>query len=210
MRVKMTDRIPSAAPKADRRRPLLTVVATALLAAIAYVLMLLEFPLLPSASHLKMDFGDLPAVLGGVLFGPVCGVAVELVKNLLEMLTKGLGTQMGFGNLQNFLVGCAFVLPYTLLYRWLERKNCRPAVRLTVPALVGLVSILVVGFLSNLVVAPLYLRFFLGQVLSQELVVSYAVVSLPFNALKAAILSVVLVPLLTTAIQPIRRAIHLG
>ncbi|HIW73699.1 MAG TPA: ECF transporter S component [Firmicutes bacterium] len=206
----MTDRIPSAAPKADRRRPLLTVVATALLAAIAYVLMLLEFPLLPSASHLKMDFGDLPAVLGGVLFGPVCGVAVELVKNLLEMLTKGLGTQMGFGNLQNFLVGCAFVLPYTLLYRWLERKNCRPAVRLTVPALVGLVSILVVGFLSNLVVAPLYLRFFLGQVLSQELVVSYAVVSLPFNALKAAILSVVLVPLLTTAIQPIRRAIHLG
>ncbi len=205
----MTNKLQSGKAQTGRR-PLLVAVATALLAAIAYVLMLLEFPLLPSAPHLKMDFGDLPAVLGGVLFGPACGVAVELVKNLLEMLTKGLGTQMGFGNLQNFLIGCAFVLPYTLLYRGMERKNRPVAVRFLVPAVAGIAVMLVVGFLSNLVVAPLYLRLFLGQALTQELVMGYAVVSLPFNALKGVILGVVLVPLLTAAIKPIRRAIHLG
>ena len=205
---KMTGKLQAQTPK-TRRSPLLTAVATALLAAIAYVLMLLEFPLLPAAPHLKMDFGDVPAVLGGVLFGPVCGVAVELVKNLLEMLTKGLGTQMGFGNLQNFLIGCSFVLPYTILYRWAERKNRHVVVRFLVPALAGIAAMLAVGFLSNLVVAPLYLRLFLGQALSGELVLSYAVISLPFNALKGVILGVVLVPLLTGAVKPIRRAIHL-
>ena len=77
-------------------------VATAMPSAVALVLMLLEFPLLPAAPYLKMDFSDVPAVLAGVLFGPVYGVLTELLKNLLEMLIKGIGTQMGFGNLQNF------------------------------------------------------------------------------------------------------------
>ena len=44
-------------------------VATAMLSAVALVLMLLEFPLLPAAPYLKMDFSDVPAVLAGVLFG---------------------------------------------------------------------------------------------------------------------------------------------
>ena len=43
-------------------------VATAMLSAVALVLMLLEFPLLPAAPYLKMDFSDIPAVLAGVLF----------------------------------------------------------------------------------------------------------------------------------------------
>ncbi len=190
-----------------KRDPFLLTVATAMLAAIAYVLMLLEFPLLPTAPHLKMDFSDLPAVLGGVLFGPVCGVAVELVKNLLEMLTKGLGTQMGFGNLQNFLIGCSFVLPYAILYRGMERKSRPIVARLILPAAVGMVAMLVVGFLSNLVVAPLYLQLFLGQSLSGELVMGYALISLPFNALKSVILGILLAPLLAAALRPIRRAL---
>lgn len=36
-----------------------------------------------------MDFSDIPAVFGGVLFGPAYGVLIELIKNLLEMLLKG-------------------------------------------------------------------------------------------------------------------------
>lgn len=98
-------------------------VATAMLSAVALVLMLLEFPLLPAAPYLKMDFSDVPAVLAGVLFGPVYGVLTELLKNLLEMLIKGIGTQMGFGNLQNFLIGCSYVLPFTLIYRRGKKKE---------------------------------------------------------------------------------------
>ena len=90
------------------REPLVMMVATAMLSALALVLFLLfEFPLLSAAPYLKMDFSDIPAIFGAVVFGPVCGVMVELIKNLLEMMVRGLGSQMGFGNIQNFLLGCA-------------------------------------------------------------------------------------------------------
>ena len=71
------------------REPLVMMVATAMLSALAVVLFLLfEFPLLSAAPYLKMDFSDIPAIFGAVVFGPVCGVMVELIKNLLEDVYK--------------------------------------------------------------------------------------------------------------------------
>lgn len=105
------------------REPLVMMVATAMLSALALVLFLLfEFPLLSAAPYLKMDFSDIPAIFGAVVFGPVCGVMVELIKNLLEMMVRGLGSQMGFGNIQNFLLGCAYLLPLPLFSR-IKKEN---------------------------------------------------------------------------------------
>ena len=182
-------------------------VATAMLSAVALVLMLLEFPLLPAAPYLKMDFSDIPAVLAGVLFGPAYGVLTELLKNLLEMLIKGLGTQMGFGNLQNFLIGCAYVLPFSLLYRRGEKKGNRPAATVSLAAAVSIFTMLIVGFLSNLAVAPLFFAVFLGDPLGEGEALAAAAVSLPFNLIKGAILvvlSVLLVKLLLKA-KPVQR-----
>ena len=109
--------------KSPSRNPLVVTIATAMLGAIAFVLMMLEFPLPLFVPYLKMDFGDVPAVLGAVLFGPWCGIAVELIKNLLEMLVRGLGTQLGFGNLQNFLIGCSYMLPLALIFRRSEKRR---------------------------------------------------------------------------------------
>ena len=178
-----------------KRLSLPALVATAMLSAVALVLMLLEFPLLPAAPYLKMDFSDIPAVLAGVLFGPVYGVLTELLKNLLEMLIKGIGTQMGFGNLQNFLIGCAYVLPFSLLYRRGERKGSRPAATVALAAAVSILTMLVVGFFSNLVVAPLFFALFLGDPLGEGEALAAAAISLPFNLIKGAILVVLSVPL---------------
>jgi len=58
----------------EKARGLMTrLVSVAILSAVALVLYLLEFPLLPAATYLKMDFSDIPAVFGGVLFGPAYG-----------------------------------------------------------------------------------------------------------------------------------------
>lgn len=109
-----------------------------MLAAISLVLyLLLEFPMLPAAPYLKMDFSDVPAAFGAVMFGPVCGLSVELIKNILEMLIRGMGTQMGFGNLQNFLIGCAYVLPYALLYRRMEGREIPAVWKMTLPCAAG-------------------------------------------------------------------------
>ena len=189
------------------RHSLTRLVSVAMLSAVARVLYLLEFPLLPAATYLKMDFSDIPAVFGGVLFGPAYGVLIELIKNLLEMLLKGFGTQMGFGNLQNFLVGCAYTLPFTILYRMMERREWNRVKGLILACVSGVAVMLVVGFFSNLAVAPLFFRFFLNNPLTPAAAMAAATISLPFNALKSVILSVILAPLLPLALPPVRRAL---
>ena len=54
-----------------------------MLSAVSFVLFLFEFPVIPSLGHLKLDFSDVPAMVSGVLFGPVSAVVVELIKNLI-------------------------------------------------------------------------------------------------------------------------------
>lgn len=187
-------------------RPLTKMAATAMLSAIALMLYFWEFPLLPAATYLKMDFSDIPAVFGGVLFGPLCGVLIELIKNLLEMLLKGFGSQMGFGNLQNFLVGCAYTLPFTILYRLAERWEWKRIVGVLLASVTGVAVMLVVGFFSNLAVAPLFFRFFLNDPLGPGQAIAAATISLPFNALKSVILSVILALLLPLVLPSARRA----
>ena len=73
-----------------------------LLGAIAVVLMYFDFPIpfLPFP-WLKIDLSDIPALMGAFAFGPMSGVLIELLKNLLILIVKGTGT--GFvGEMANF------------------------------------------------------------------------------------------------------------
>ncbi len=88
----------------------------AMLSAVAFVLMFLEFPipaLIPP--FIKMDFSDLPALLGAFALGPVYGIVIELVKNLLHILIKGTSSA-GIGELFNFICGAAFAFVAGLIY----------------------------------------------------------------------------------------------
>ena len=61
----------------------------AMLSAVAFILMFIEFPipmLIPS--FVKMDFSDLPALLGAFALGPVYGVVISFMKNLLHIVIK--------------------------------------------------------------------------------------------------------------------------
>ena len=88
---------------------------TAMLGAVATVLMMLEFPipfLIPP--FVKMDFSELPALLAAFSMGPISGVAVCLIKNLINLLFTTTG---GVGELCNFLMGVCFVLPAGWIYK---------------------------------------------------------------------------------------------
>ena len=56
----------------------------AMLGSIATVLMQFNFPLPALPGFLKIDFGEIPAVLAIMTMGPVAGIAVELIKNILH------------------------------------------------------------------------------------------------------------------------------
>ncbi len=95
----------------DRVRML---VVTAVLAAVSSVLMMFSFsvPLMPP--FISMDFSELPAVIASFSFGPLWGVAVCLVKNLVNVTMTSTG---GVGELSNFLLGATMTLTAGLLYR---------------------------------------------------------------------------------------------
>ena len=107
---------------------------TAMLSAIAFVLMFLDtaVPIMPS--FIKLDLSELPALMAAFALGPVWGVIVCLIKNLLHLLMTTTG---GVGELSNFILGAAFVLPAGLIYH--HKKTKKNAI---IGALVGSVIIL--------------------------------------------------------------------
>lgn len=85
----------------------------AMLAAVAAVLQFIEISIPIMPSFVKLDLSDLPALLGSFALGPVWGVVIQLVKNLLHL---PFGTSAGVGELCNFLLGGVFVFAAGLVY----------------------------------------------------------------------------------------------
>ena len=111
--------------------------------AISFVLMFFEFPLFFAPSFYKFDFSDIPALIGGFACGPMVAVMIEFIKVTLNILIQG--TTSGFvGEIANFVVGAAFVVPATIIYRF--KKTRKVAL---ISCLVGTVCIALVGALLN-------------------------------------------------------------
>jgi riboflavin transporter FmnP len=143
----------------------------AILTAIALVLFFLEIPIIPPMY--KLDFSNIPVLLGGFAMGPVAGLIILLMKNVLEMIIKGLGPTMGIGNLADFLTGAAYLLPATLIYRQRKTKQ-----RAMVGMGVGAVSQTVLAIFFNwLVMIPFYMSAYHMDIAK---IVGYATKVLPF------------------------------
>lgn len=92
------------------------ITVTAIMSAVAAVLQLLEFPipfLIPT--FIKFDFSELPALIASFSMGPLSGVLVCLIKNVVKLLTSASG---GIGELANFLIGMFFVGTAGLIYKY--------------------------------------------------------------------------------------------
>jgi riboflavin transporter FmnP len=122
---------------------------TAMLSAIAFILMFLDFSVPVMPAFIKMDLSELPALIGTFALGPACGIMVCLIKNLLHLFMTSTG---GVGELSNFVLGVAFVLPAGLIYK--HNKSKKSAV---IGAFVGAICMALISFPSNLfVVYPIY------------------------------------------------------
>lgn len=104
-------------PAARQSTSARNITVAAMLSAVAFLLMFLEFPipmLIPS--FIKMDVSDLPALLGTFALGPVYGVVIEFLKNLLHLLIKGTSSA-GAGELCNFTLGAVFAFTAGVIYK---------------------------------------------------------------------------------------------
>jgi len=123
----------------------------AMLGAISTVLMLLEFsvPLVPP--FIKMDFSELPIILGGFIMGPAEGAAIIAIKILLNFVFNG-STTMCVGEVMNFLLSLCYMLPSVLIYHVKRTKKGAILSMLLGTVIVSIASVL----MNYFVMFPVY------------------------------------------------------
>ncbi|WP_369435973.1 ECF transporter S component [Lysinibacillus fusiformis] len=154
------------------------------LSSISIVLMLFNFPLPPFPSFLQVDFSDVPALLAAMTMGPVAGILVELLKNMLDWLLSGSMTGVPVGHMANFTTGVLFIIPVYFCYSKIQRGK-----GLVIGLLAGTVSMAVgMSLLNYVLFLPMYTLFLgmepvKGDALKDMIVLGI----LPFNLVKGVI-----------------------
>lgn len=138
---------------------------TAILAAVAAVLMFLQFSVPVMPGFIKMDVSNFPALIAAYAFGPVSGVGVCLIKNLINLFSTSTG---GVGELSDFILGCMMVIPAGLIYK---RKKTRGGAFLG--SLVGAVCMAGFSLLTNYYITyPIYTKF----MTMEEIIAAYQLI----------------------------------
>lgn len=169
---------------------LLKLIILSLLGTISFVLFFLNFPLPFMPPYLKIDFGEVPALMAALIFSPVAGVIVIAIKNILYLIVGG-GEPVGVA--ANFLAATMFVLPVAFLYHKYK------GVKSIVSGLITGTIVMAIGMsiLNYIVILPVYAWFMGMEEMKIQSVKQFAVLAgiLPFNILKGIIVGCLFVPL---------------
>ena len=168
---------------------------TAMLAAVAGVLMSLEFSVPMMPPFYKVDFSDVPSVIAVFLMGPVSGICVEVIKLLIKLITVGTNT-VYVGELANLIAAFLFVWPLWFLYQKLgaNRKAAVEALLLSI-----VIRTACACFINANITLPLYAKAMslpLDEVIRMVASVNPAIkdlngfiilATIPFNVLKVGL-----------------------
>lgn len=175
------------------------VVLMGMFGALAGVLMLFEIPLLFIAPPFyKLDFSEVPILVGTFTLGPAAGVIMELLKIMIRLVLKPTSTAF-VGEFANFVVGCALIVPAGIIYRL--KKTRKGAM---IGMVTGTVILTVIGVVVNAqVMLPFFSKFYgipLEEIIGMGSAINPAVYNVwtfvlicvvPFNLIKATVVSLV-------------------
>ena len=169
-----------------------------MMSALAAVLMIFEFPLpFIAPSFYKLDRSEIPVLIGAFMMGPVAGIIIEMIKILLNLIMDGTTTAF-VGEFANFTIGCALVVPASIIYR--RHKSRKTAI---IGMIVGSIFMAIAGIFIN---AYVMLPFFSQTVLPMENIIAMGaaihpaidnvltfclLTVAPFNVLKGVLVSIV-------------------
>ena len=189
------------------------ITVTAMLSAISFVLMYFEFPIPIMPAFIKFDFSDLSALIGTFAYGPLCGVIICLIKNLLHLMDSN---SMLVGELSNFILGAAFVIPAGLIYKFKKTKKSALIGGITGAVFMGVFCV----FSNYFIVYPVYYQVampeeaILGMYQAilpsmKSILQSLIVFNLPFTVVKGLI-SVAITMLVYKPLSPILKGRYNG
>ena len=131
------------------QRKLRNLVKVGILAAMSFILMFFQFPIPVAPPFMKVDLADVPALIGGFSMGPVYGVLIQLIKNILNLSKT---SNYGVGEISNFVVGGLFVFVSASIYKRNKTKK-----NATIAMICGVLVMSLAATLSNaFVIFPLY------------------------------------------------------
>lgn len=147
--------IPKEEHEMKRKSKIKEISLIGLMGALGMLLMLFKFPLPFMPPFMDFDLTGLVEIIGGFMLGPVAAIFIILVKVLLKTVIMG-STSMLTGEIQNFILSCAFVLPAVLIYQ--HHKTRKSAV---VGMIVGTIICAIVSVFTNLyLIIPFYVNLF--------------------------------------------------
>jgi len=183
-------------------------VKISVLAVISFIFMQLEFPIAFLApSFLQMDISDIPALIGAFALGPMAGVIVQLLKNILHLFQT---STVGVGELANFVVGSTFA--YTAGYIYYKEKTFKRAVG---GLIAGTITMTIVITIANyFIMFPFYAKLYgidldtiiaMGNAINKNIVdlkTMMVMAVVPFNLLKGTIVTILTI-LIYKKVSPI-------
>ena len=120
------------------------------LASVGFMFQIFEFPVpgvLPA--YLKMDISDFSELLGSFAMGPVAGVCIVVLRNLMHV---SLSQTAGIGEVSNGLAGLTFAIPAGLIYKYNRTKR-----GMVIAALTASVVMTICSFpLNKFIIYPMY------------------------------------------------------
>ena len=185
-------------------RQMVTMSVLAAIGAMLYIL----FGIPVFGTIYKLDFSNIPVLLAAFSMGPVPGLVTLLLKDIIHLLFKGIGSSAGIGDLADFITGAALILPASLYY--LRNKTRRGAV---IGMVLGTLCMTAVALAVNAwILFPFYMNAYhmdllkiagmLGMKESNGMLSILLATTLPFNLLKGVVLSV-LTALIYKPLSPI-------
>lgn len=124
--------------------------------ALSYVLMLLHLPI-KYLGFLELEFSDIPAIVSALIYGPLSGVLIELIKNLIKALTAS--TTGCVGEFANFVVSACYIIPLGLIY-----KKHKLKANTLIAFFIANICFVISGILVNyFITVPLYAKLFGGM-----------------------------------------------
>lgn len=144
-----------------------------MLSALAIILGLFKFPILPAAPYLEFDFADVPILIGSLMFGGLPGLAILFVVSSIQAFLMGGNGWIGF--LMHFIASGTLVLVTSAIYRRSGKLG-----RMIAALAVGALAMTAVMIPLNYIFTPLLFgcdRAFVTSVLVPAII--------PFNLIKS-------------------------
>lgn len=166
------------------------IVSLSLFAGISFLLMFISFPIIPFVSYMRMDFSDIPILIGTIMFGPIGGIIIAAIKVLLYLLMTGVDLANLIGVIASFVASVSMLLPFSLVIK--KTKKWLLTTRLIISGIAMTFSLtIVMSVLNSFILTPIYIAV-LNFKITMPLTKIVLFEAIMFNLIKGVLLSFVI------------------